>query len=181
MPSPIGHTAAALILLALKGRLSHWREIIRQWRHAFFFILLANLPDIDLINPHTGKIEIKGGFHHQELHSIGFAMAIALLVGAVIWIKQRRWSWQWVFWSFLAVGSHVFLDWLISNKAPGMPIFFPFSSHQWSSPFGWAYALGATNLFGVKNWIRVFVESSISLGCLAGVVTYFAFRKRSTE
>lgn len=174
MPSPIGHSIAGLIISVLRNRIGSWKQWLNHWKQGILYVLLANLPDIDFFDPRTGRWTMQAdGFHHQQVHSIGFAVLVALSIGMIGWIAKRKWIWSAVFWSFIAVGSHILLDYLFSNPPPGMPIFFPFTSVKFPSPLGLAYQLDETDLFGRGNWIRVSTEGAIALAVLMTLVSYF--------
>ena len=108
MASPIAHSFAGFwTFLALRGRsktrlATHWRQYLPQLG---VLILLANLPDLDLL--------ITPGFPANALHR-GFthSLAAAILISlALSWVWQMAAGfWRSAILYFTAYGSHLLID-----------------------------------------------------------------------
>ncbi len=99
--------------------------------------LAAEAPDLDVLWSLRGPV---AGFQHHRgiTHTFLGAPFVALAVTAVVWLWHRsrrsqpgippRWGWVW-FLSWLAVLSHIFLDW---TNNYGVRPFFPFNPRWYS-------------------------------------------------
>jgi inner membrane protein len=97
----------------------------------------AEAPDIDVLWSLGGPVA--GFAHHRGItHTFLGAPFVALAVTALVWLWHRtrreppqltpRWGWLW-FLSWLAVLSHIFLDW---TNNYGVRPFFPFNPRWYS-------------------------------------------------
>lgn len=124
MPSPLGH--------ALAGVAAGWlvparpatcdrapRRPGRALATALGFAALGAAPDLDLLV----------GAHSRQSHSIGAAVLVALLIGAI----SRRWDLGLA--SGAAWASHVLLDWLGTDGTPpiGIMALWPWSDGFYES------------------------------------------------
>jgi inner membrane protein len=99
--------------------------------------LAAEAPDLDVFWSLRGPV---AGFQHHRgiTHTFLGAPFVALAVTAVVWLWHRsrrtqpsippRWAWIWGL-SWLAVLSHIFLDW---TNNYGVRPFFPFNPRWYS-------------------------------------------------
>lgn len=110
MPLPLGHAAIGLATYELSAN----RSAFKKWHRLVLIIILANLPDIDVV---IGLFFRSDGnaFHRGPTHSLLFAVVMALLV----WSANQRWfkipgiSCRYC---FLLIISHVLADaWLTST------------------------------------------------------------------
>jgi len=124
MPLPIGHTLTGIAFFESSPGLF----FKNRWADAFFFIFLANLPDIDFL---PGLIlGFPNLYHHGIFHSLGAALAVAAALGWIFSQKKQH------FWGFSAITffifySHLLLDFFSKDfTAPyGLPLFWPFSNN----------------------------------------------------
>ena len=134
MATPYGHALFGLSLILF------WRprsnpQPGKGWKMYGSFLLLAVAPDFDFI---PGIIVgFPGRYHQGALHSLGFALALALGVG---W--AAKWLSGYAFWplsgfAFLLVFSHLALDFFTEDLRPpiGFPIFWPLTAERTLSPF----------------------------------------------
>ena len=72
MPLPLGH---AIIGLTTQNLYSQERSVFKPWKLTLFIILLANLPDIDVL---LGLIFAGNGnaFHRGATHSLLFSLVM---------------------------------------------------------------------------------------------------------
>lgn len=122
MPLPIGHALAGIAFFEARPGLF----FAKRWHDALFFIFLANLPDADflpgIINGHPNL------YHHGIFHSVGAALAVAVLGGCYFFLKKRSF-WASATMIFLVFYAHLLLDFFsLDLAAPfGLPLFWPFS------------------------------------------------------
>jgi membrane-bound metal-dependent hydrolase YbcI (DUF457 family) len=123
MPSPVGHGLAGLTVHVLVSR-DHI-ELRDPWRLAVT-VGAALAPDVDLLF----RVLDGRNHHNHETHSIGLALAAALVVG----LFARARGWARPFSLAVASGSawlsHVLLDYLnVDTSVPiGIMALWPFDS-----------------------------------------------------
>ncbi len=118
-------------------------------------LLLANLPDLDLI---AGWLFAGEGWHRTVTHTIGFA----LLTGLACGVAMGRW-WAAVGGAAL-VASHLLLDLLTVDTRPpaGLPLGWPFSDRYRIA--GWTPFMGIDHgsmgaLLSLHNLFAAFWET----------------------
>ncbi len=106
-----------------------------SWKTLFFFIILANLPDIDFL-PGFIVGEPNRYHHHYVSHSLGASLVVGFGLALVVCFRDRQ-----RFWSRFALFtsiyfSHIFLDYFShDSSAPfGVPMFWPLTSEYFISP-----------------------------------------------
>ncbi len=130
MPLPIGHALAGLAMQRARPGFF----FANRWLDAFFFMFLANLPDADFI---PGLISGRPNlYHHGAFHSLGAALAVALIGAGFFRLKKRRADARPhrrfrgpAAMIFLLFFSHLLLDlFALDLVAPfGLPLLWPFS------------------------------------------------------
>ena len=119
MPSPVGHALAGVAVgWLIDGR----RAIVdAAWRRAAAYVLLATLPDADLLV----------GSHRGPSHGLG----TAFLVGIIVAVATRRL--RVAIACALAFASHILLDWLGTDTTPpiGLMALWPFSREYYEAPY----------------------------------------------
>lgn len=161
MPSPVGHTLAALAAgWAVAPPAAPGRTLIIQGA-ALAAVGLA--PDLDLLV----------GRHNAETHSIGAAVLAASLAALVRWpVAERRWQiWLAVFLVWL---THPLLDALGQDTAApiGVMAYWPFSTEHYSASvalFRPVWRRWWSPGFVEHNLLTVFREVVILLPITAGV------------
>jgi membrane-bound metal-dependent hydrolase YbcI (DUF457 family) len=145
MPTPIGHALGGLIVglvfePAVAPRPIH-PSYLTHPGYLTCAAVAACLPDLDFL----------WGRHNMETHSVGFAVLIALAVFA--WRRDARLALV----CFLAVESHVLLDWLGSDDSPplGVMAWWPFSSRFY---FGDLFVFDAISR---RYWLPGFVRHNV--------------------
>ncbi len=129
MPLPVGHALAGI------GLQRAWPGLFfrRGWHDALFCVLLANLPDADFLpGLLLGRPNL---FHHGAFHSLGAALAVALLTAGMFRLANRRSAPQrrrtrpLAAAAFLILSSHLLLDYFTIDRVPpfGLPLLWPVS------------------------------------------------------
>jgi len=139
MPSPIAHSAVALIAWpalhdASAAPPTRWRRLALLG--ALFFALCA--PDLDiLIGAATAEDAFAdhGGRVHSLLAGAGFAVAFAVGVRLVV---DRPWSRLWLIGT-LAYWSHLVLD--ACTRGRGVMLLWPLSTNRFRLPFPLFYGV----------------------------------------
>jgi inner membrane protein len=126
MPLPIGHTLTGIAFFQTRPGLF----FKNKWVDAFFFVFLANLPDADFLpGLMLGSPNL---YHHGIFHSLGAALAIAVVMGWIFYQKKRPF-WRFSVLVFLIFYSHLLLDYFSRDFAApyGLPLFWPFSNRYY--------------------------------------------------
>jgi membrane-bound metal-dependent hydrolase YbcI (DUF457 family) len=126
MPLPIGHALAGMAFFETRPG----RFFKNRWVDAFFFILLANLPDADFL---PGLLlGFPNRYHHGIFHSLGAALAVSA-IGGLIFSRAKQNAWRLSGLVFLIFSSHLLLDFFTMDfTAPfGLPLFWPFSKNYY--------------------------------------------------
>ena len=167
MPTPIGHALGGLIVgLVLPDRTRPQRALTPLAGRLAVYAVAACLPDIDFF----------WGRHNMETHSIGFAVAVGLVVLA--WKRNLMLASG----ATLAVCTHVLFDWLGSDDVPplGVMALWPLTSRFY---FADAFVFEAISRrywlpgFVTHNLLAVLREIAI-LGPIAAVA--WRLRRRTT-
>jgi inner membrane protein len=133
MCTPIGHSLVGLSLyLGVSDNIEENRK--KSWFIVLFFLLLANLPDLDFLpgffsgNPNL--------YHHKWTHSLLFMVLTGFMVGLAARFIFHKDGFKWVWLSALFVFSHLVLDFLTLDQRPpiGIPLFWPLSQAHLISP-----------------------------------------------
>ena len=170
MPSPIGHAAAGILFLIFRRKLRKGKELLAHWREGLLFVFLSCLPDIDLYNPYTGKLDLNSPFHHLYTHSFSFAFLAGFFVLLIHWLFKKNWNWKLGIWAALVVISHVLLDLLFSNHGLRLQLFWPFSERVISSPIHFYYRWDQGNVLSSVNLIQFVAEAVVSWGLIYGLL-----------
>jgi membrane-bound metal-dependent hydrolase YbcI (DUF457 family) len=129
MPLPVGHALAGIGLQRL------WPGMFfrKGWHDALFCMLLANLPDADFLpGLLVGRPNL---YHHGAFHSLGAALAAALLAAGMVRLAGRRAkpaprrAWHAAAVAFILLTSHLLLDYFTIDHVPpfGLPLLWPAS------------------------------------------------------
>lgn len=164
MPLPLAHSAIGLAAHALSG---DNQSIQNPWKRLVFVIVLANLPDVDLL---FGLIFYGNGcvFHRGPTHSLLFA----LMMG---WLAAKAWR----YWSndgalgflscVLLILSHVFAD-AVFTISP-VSFMWPLEVHWSPGYYGW---LDVMESLCFETWS----DLGLILGAGAVIVVSRVFRYR---
>jgi membrane-bound metal-dependent hydrolase YbcI (DUF457 family) len=129
MPLPLGHAAIGLAAYETVTNVSAFE----RWKHFLWIILLANLPDLDVL---VGLIVHWNGqaFHRGATHSLVFA----LVAGFLAHRAGKRWKVvpQLSFYAcFFLILSHVAADALLT--ASPVSFWWPLEIHLSAGYAGW--------------------------------------------
>jgi membrane-bound metal-dependent hydrolase YbcI (DUF457 family) len=121
MPSPVGHTLAALAV-AWSGERLHNRSMPKRtrWWLALACVGLAVVPDVDLLY---------FPFHRTATHSLTAAAAVTILIAGLTRWVAGRWNWRVPLVCGAAYLSHLVLDLVTrdTKTPPGVQALWPFS------------------------------------------------------
>lgn len=181
MPSPIGHSLSGILLYQIFSRHDAGYDI----RKLFLYILIANIPDIDLAigifvnNPNL--------YHQSNVHSLGAAIFAGLIAGIMQTGKKGLFFNSFLFVSGLYY-SHVILDYLASASDTGYPfgvaLFWPLSNDYYVFPVkifldiwrGTSNETFLSGMFNLHNLQAVMIEVAIFLPLII-ISHHFNFRR----
>lgn len=130
MPAPLGH---ATIGLATYAYCCKDRSILSCWKTLVYVIVLANLPDLDVL---VGLIAHGNGnvFHRGPSHGFLFALTMGPLAfrASRWWVAMPRLNF---IWCFLVILSHVLADAIFTN-AP-VSLWWPLEVYKITGYCGW--------------------------------------------
>lgn len=171
MATPIGHSWVAVVTYALTRPRCRLRA---EWLRLIWYVLLASLPDFDMLRLRLEGVAINTAVHRGGSHSLAFAILVGLLVAG--WIRGRFGTWGWrepVIAGWL-VASHSLLD-LLCDMDPdngiGVPLFYPFSAARYAAAFAGSIVPGGWSrwhAFGVLAALEL-VVGGLVLGVLMAI------------
>ena len=126
MPSPLGHALAGIVVASGVARSRGASN--RTNAVALGCVAAAVLPDIDLVHY---------AWHRTITHSVGTTIALLIItVGVTRWVTGRA-NWRFALLLAGAQASHMFLDWLGTDRSnpAGLMALWPFSDRWFIS--GW--------------------------------------------
>ena len=154
MPLPIGHSA---IGFATHSILSKGKIDGSKWQVALFVVILANLPDIDVL---IGLIFQNNGsaFHRGPTHSIVFALVAGLMASkASRWFKCKP---DLPFITcFFIIFSHVVADYFLTNSP--VSFFWPLEVYWSTGSAGWNQVLYSVFFEAVQDAAIVFACTGV--------------------
>ena len=132
------------------------------------------VPDLDALSL-LGGAGAYSEYHHVLTHGVVAAVAVTALCTA--FARQRT---KVLLLSLLAFHVHLLCDWLGSGRDWPLVYFYPFSRHEYFTPYGWPLA-SPQNAFvwlaavALSIWIgitrgRTFAEAFLPTGADAAVV-----------
>ncbi len=144
MPLPLGHAAIGLTAYDLcSGNDCGFS----RWKLAFFIVLLANLPDIDVL---IGLLFQGNGnaFHRGPTHSVIFALAMGFLASNAwkFWSQIPKIGFRNCFWVII---SHVMADFFFGGSQ--VSFFWPFEVHWANGYRGWGDVLNSVFMKAVQD------------------------------
>ena len=183
MCTPVGHTLMGYTLYRGSPLFSGWT----QWKWFLFILILANLPDIDVIFGWISGSPIQ--YHQGWTHSLFFVLIMSGITGFVgLRLKSPKWK-QFVLLVFGILFVHLLLDYFGRDTRPpyGIPVFWPLSDQSYMSPLpifrgvSKAAAKGEFlgSLFVWSNLWTVLVELLVIVPIF--VVTSYLTRKKSVR
>jgi len=184
MASPIAHSFAGFwTFLGLRahfktGLAAHWRQYLP---HLGVLIILANLPDLDLL--------ITPGFpgnalHRSFTHSLTLAILISLALSCAWRIAPGFWRSAILY--FTAYGSHLLIDLFTgteigwTNSGSGMQLFWPWPKNV-SSPLILIFGVHHKDFAALFSLDNVWSCTYELLTCGAITVVAFALWKRKLK
>jgi inner membrane protein len=131
-------------------------------------------PDLDALTLLAGA-GAYSGYHHVIAHGL-----VAAVVGTALWTALARQRLKVLLLSLVAFHVHLLCDLLGSGRDWSIVYFFPFSRHEYMSPYGWPLAspqnalvwlaaVAATVWIAIKRG-RTFAEAFLPAKADAAVV-----------
>lgn len=172
MPSPIAHSTAAY---AVYVAFSPAGDQFLPWSgHRFtrlflLCIFLCLLPDFGSI---FGLIS--GDFaryHNSWEHSLPTGFALALLLGAAVFLLGVGEFWRWFLIVLLCYESHVLMDYFTVGR--GVMLFWPFSAERWSAPIKIFYGLHwSDGWWTVRHLWTAVTEITFAAVCVCVLISW---------
>jgi inner membrane protein len=140
VPSPIAHLGVGYVIYhVFRGRgpgpACMWPAPLPRLLMAT--AALSMLADLDAVpGLLTGELP---RFHNHATHSLAAAVVTALVVGSVVWWKQRTGFRYWFGVALLSYGAHVLMDFFSPGR--GVMLLWPYSVDRFSSPVKLFYGL----------------------------------------
>ena len=151
MPLPLGH---AVIGLTINDLYSRNNSAFNRWVQAFFVVILANLPDMDVL---AGLFFHGNGniFHRGPTHSLIFAVIMGYIASNAwrIWAKIPEMSFNAC---FLLILSHILAD-LFFTRSP-VSFLWPLEVNWSMGYMGWGEVMGSV-------FLKAFQDGGIAMGC----------------
>ena len=174
MCSPVGHSLFGLIIYYLTNKKFN---IIKYWKIPLIFIILSNLPDIDLLPMLWGNMDLANSWHHIYTHTIGFSIIVSLLFFLVLQKDRIKIS----IIVFLLIFSHIILDFLtIDSRYPfGVMLFWPFTLkyfHAFNPIFLPLKKGTISSLFTLHN-VWTATDEILKFGSVLLILLIFRFRQ----
>lgn len=176
MPSPIAHSVSGYAI----ARLPCFRDsILQRWLMSplalVYSVLVASLPDLDFVPQLVTGLR----FHRGPSHSL---LAALLVSSFLAWALHRYQTYHcrhnpsglpsygilFVF-TFTLYASHLLLD-LLTSGGSGLPLLWPLSTHQFSSPWPLFPAVHhSRGLWDASHWVFIGAELIYATGLLMGL------------
>lgn len=130
MPSPLAHSLAGLAAGWALDRPSPGSPIKAFPTAILAAVVVAALPDVDLILP---------GPHRAWTHGVGTTGFVMIIAAAVTGWVTGRVRWRVVAMLGVAHASHIVMDWLGTDRLPpaGLEALWPFSDRFYISGWDW--------------------------------------------
>ena len=144
MPLPLGHAAIGFVAYDLCSKKTASRS---HWKLFSFVVVLANLPDIDVL---LGLLLAGNGslYHRGPTHSLVFALLAGFLASNA-WRAWRQIPKINFSLAFLIILSHVLADLLFTTSPTSL--FWPLEVH-WSAGYsGWNEVITSVFLTPLKD------------------------------
>jgi hypothetical protein len=180
----------------------------KTWLNVFFFVVLANLPDIDFLPGFL--LGQPNRYHHHFVHSLSFALFAGLAGGLIFWRRYRKGAetnhtneeaGSYRFWPYFLtisgiVFSHCVLDLFTEDFSPpyGMLLFWPVDASYYDVSWDIFAAVhksndSATFIASLFNWhnfkviLREFLILALIIGLLKMIrqLRWFFGRQRAAD
>lgn len=141
MPSPIAHAALGyFVYRTLRSRMpgeEDSRSVGPLPRLLVATVGLSLLPDVDsVVGLLAGDL---GRYHNNLTNSVVFGLAVAVGVGATVWLTRRSGFKRWFAIALVCYGLHVLMDYFTLGR--GVMLAWPFSLDRFEPPLKLFYGL----------------------------------------
>lgn len=149
MPSPIAHIAVGYAVYRICSSRSLQHTPLRMERSLKALaatVGLSLLPDLDAIpGVIFGDLD---RFHNHLTHSVLAGVAVALAVGAILWLKHRSGFARGFSLVLIAYQLHLVMDFFTRGR--GVMLLWPFSEERYAPPIKLFYGLQRSN-----GWLTI--------------------------
>lgn len=133
MPSPLAHITMGYAIYHVYKTLRPHQETHPVGPMPRLLIVTAGLsllPDLDVIPGFLmGDLKL---FHNNLTHSPIFGLLVALLIGSIVWLRQRTGFIHWFLLSLICYEFHVLMDFFTRGR--GTLLLWPFSLERIMPP-----------------------------------------------
>ncbi len=178
---------AGICLYLLLNQKRDIGSIIENWKVFLFYILLANIPDMDFL---LGLIQYGQAniIHGKITHSILFAVTASITIAVLYGLKHK----EPFFRNFIVYGvlilSHDLIDIFSAkaigfNRGEGVALFYPFIEYKISSPFSLFYGIrhkDLIQLLSIRNLYTILFEVLVFIPTIA-IIYFLKSRKSNSE
>jgi hypothetical protein len=119
------------IHLAVSWLIGHRLPELRDRRLVAWSGVVADMDALSLLGGAAAYSE----YHHVVTHGV-----VAAVVGTAVWTAFARDRWKVLWLSLLAFHVHLVCDLLGSGRDWPIVYFYPFSRHEFYTPYGWPLA-----------------------------------------
>jgi inner membrane protein len=149
---------------------------------AVYCLVVANLPDLDFIWWNGNSFTVSGLFHHGVTHSLGFALIVGAIAGAVARLRGRKDYGKLAVLTVALYASHVLVDLLSEDNylqnGIGLPALWPLTETYFIFPI--LPSVDRDHLFTLGNAKAVMLEPLLFGGVMIAVWGHRFWRDGNT-
>lgn len=177
MPSPIAHTTMGYAIYKMCQPRRPQPGLGWIGRFPRFLLVTAGLsllPDLDSV---AGILsEDFGRYHNNGMHSLFVGLALALVVGSLVWWRKRSGFIFWFAVVLLCYDFHIILDFFTFGR--GVMLFWPLSSARFEAPVKLFHGLHwSEEIFSIHHVLTLLNELGFAI--LVAFAIHFLERKTS--
>ncbi|MBN2055088.1 metal-dependent hydrolase [bacterium] len=160
MSTPAAHVMAGLTYYLATEPVPAPR---RDWQRLVFFSILSILPDLDFLPVFLLGFERANRLHHTYTHTLGFAVAAAIIIAPMWWRWRGGSLWRRAIDVFSLQALHLLVDSLTRDTRPpiGSMVFWPLSKTYVIAPvqvFMGVYKPNLAGVFSLYNVLSVMMD-----------------------
>lgn len=181
MPTPLGHSLVGLAVMGAAPFAAPDDGARGKMWLAAYCVAVANLADLDFIWWNGDGFSVSALFHHGVTHSLGFALIVAAVAGAVARLRGRKDYARLAVLTAVLYSSHVLADMLNEDtyliNGVGLPALWPLTDTYFIFPILPAIARDA--VFTMANAKAITAEILFFGGIMIAVWWRRLFRNRT--